>query len=255
MSEKAMLQLSLSQLVGQCFENDAGVNHAKAPFLSFAMISFSPPDWKNSWQFQQKNKNKTKKKYQILPRSLSPWTQITVCLSEIEIECHSFKLSSRDNLSLSLSFCLIDGDWIVFHLIFSIIPTFKRVVGYQHHIYKHGEVEEILEYFTSKPLERGVITKIARDTGIPDSILHHWHRQRAIGPTWFPLTIGYPQTGALDADADLVRDNSIDTGIGVTRRALRQLCLNSEAEQAEDEGHLERFCASSTFLRDLERRQ
>lgn len=141
-----------------------------------------------------------------------------------------------------------------------MIPTFKRVVGRQHHIYKHADVDDILDYLTSNPLERGAISKIARDTGIPDSTLRHWHRQRAADSTWFPLAMGHPQARALDSDAeaaiaDFVRVNYVHTGIGATRKDLRELCLTAYSEQTDDERHLERFCASSRFLRGLERRQ
>jgi hypothetical protein len=70
----------------------------------------------------------------------------------------------------------------------------------------------------------------------------------------------HPQARALDPDAeaalaDFVRVNHIHPGIGATRKDLKKLCLTSYAEQAGDQRHLERFCASSSFLRDLEKRQ
>jgi hypothetical protein len=138
-----------------------------------------------------------------------------------------------------------------------MIPTFRCIVKRQHHIYKHQEVDNILEYLTTPTLERGAITKIARDTGIPEGTLLDWHRHRRVDNNWFPLDRGHPQTRALNSDneaaiADFVRVNYIDAGIGATRTRLNHLCLDVYAAQADDARYLERFCASTTFLRDMQ---
>jgi hypothetical protein len=78
--------------------------------------------------------------------------------------------------------------------------------------------------------------------------------------TWFPLSKGHSQARALNPDnktaiADFLRDNYIRTGIGATKTQLRHLCLDSYAAQSDEERHLERFCASTTFLHDLQTRQ
>jgi hypothetical protein len=74
-----------------------------------------------------------------------------------------------------------------------MIPTFKRVIKRKHCIYTHEEIDDILAYITSLDLPRGVITKICRDTGIPESILLVWHASRMADDTWFPLSKGNPQ--------------------------------------------------------------
>jgi hypothetical protein len=141
-----------------------------------------------------------------------------------------------------------------------MIPTFKRVVKRPHHIYKREEVEDILAYLSTSSLERGAIDKISRDTGIPNQTLHDWHRARVSDANWFPLASGHPRARALDPDcesgiADFLRANYIQPGIGATRTDLKHLCLDCYALQTDDERHLERFCASTTFLHDLEKRQ
>ena len=141
-----------------------------------------------------------------------------------------------------------------------MIPTFKRVLKRQHHIYTHNEVDDILEYLGAPSLERGAIAKISRDTGIPDPTLRNWRRFRLADKTWFPLGQGHPRSRALGSEceagiADFLRENYIHSGIGATRSGLRQLCLDCYAAQNDDERHLERFCASTTFLRDMEKRQ
>jgi hypothetical protein len=108
-----------------------------------------------------------------------------------------------------------------------MIPTFRRIVKRQHHIYKHQEVDYIFEYLTTPTLERGAITKIARDTGIPEGTLCDWHRHRCVDNSWFPLNRGHPQVRALSPDneaaiADFVRVNCINTEIGTTRTYLKQ---------------------------------
>jgi hypothetical protein len=141
-----------------------------------------------------------------------------------------------------------------------MIPTFKRVIKRSHHIYSHDEVDEVLDYLSAPSLKRGAIAKIARDTGIPEPTLRDWHRQRVADATWFPLANGHPRARALDphseaAIGDLIRENYIQPGIGATRADLKGLCLDAYAEQADYGHHRERFCASTTFLRDMEHRQ
>jgi hypothetical protein len=132
-----------------------------------------------------------------------------------------------------------------------MIPTFKCVINRKHRIYTHEKIDD---------LPRGAITKICRDTGIPESTLRDWHASRIADDTWFPLWKGHPQARALNPDnetaiADFLRDNCIRTGIGATRTQLRHLCLDSYAAQSDEQRHLEPFCASPTFLYDLQTRQ
>jgi hypothetical protein len=54
-----------------------------------------------------------------------------------------------------------------------------------------------------------------------------------------------------EALADFLRESYIRPGIGATGRQLTHLCLDSYAAQSDDERHLERFCASTTFLLDM----
>jgi hypothetical protein len=141
-----------------------------------------------------------------------------------------------------------------------MIPTFRRIMKRQHHIYKHQEVHDILECRPTPILERGAITKIARDTAIPEGTLYDSHRHRCIDNSWFPLDCGHSQARALNPDneaaiTNFVRVNYIDTGIGAACTHLKHLCLDAYAAQADDERHLERFCASTTFLRDMQTRQ
>jgi hypothetical protein len=141
-----------------------------------------------------------------------------------------------------------------------MIPTFKRVVKRPHRIYPHDEVGPILDYLRLPVLERGAIAKIARDTGIPEPTLRDWHHHRLTDANWFPLSNGHPRARALNPEsetaiADFLRDNYIAPGIGATRAQMKVLCLDSYAAQSDDERHLERFCASSTFLHDMENRQ
>jgi hypothetical protein len=103
-----------------------------------------------------------------------------------------------------------------------MMPTFKRVVKRKHRIYTYAEIDDLLAYLTSPDLPRGAITKICRDTGIPESTLRDWHASRMTDDTWFPLSKGHPQARALNPDnetaiADFLRDNYIRTGIGATR--------------------------------------
>jgi hypothetical protein len=62
----------------------------------------------------------------------------------------------------------------------SMIPTFKRVVKRQHHVYTHNEVDDILNYLTTSPLERGSIAKIARDIHVPEQTLRDRHHSRLV---------------------------------------------------------------------------
>jgi hypothetical protein len=139
-------------------------------------------------------------------------------------------------------------------------PSFKRVVKRRHRIYLHSEIDDVLAFLSRPLLARGAITKIARDTGLPIQRLLHRRRQRVLDKSWFPLAGGHPRARALspeteNAIADFLRENSIRPGIGATRRQLKHLCLDSYAVQSDDERYLERFCASTTFLRDMEARQ
>jgi hypothetical protein len=113
-----------------------------------------------------------------------------------------------------------------------MIPTFKRVIKRKHRIYTHEEIDDLLACPTSPALHRGAITKIFRDTGIPESTLHDWRASRMADDTWFPLSKGHPQARALNPDnetaiTDFLRDKYIMTGIGATRTQLRHLCLDS----------------------------
>jgi hypothetical protein len=72
--------------------------------------------------------------------------------------------------------------------------------------------------------------------------------------------MGRPLARAFDADAgaiiaDLVLTSYADPGLGATRRDLKEICDSSYVEQTEEERYLERFCTSSTLLRDPEKRQ
>jgi hypothetical protein len=100
-----------------------------------------------------------------------------------------------------------------------MIPIFKRVIKQKHRIYTHREIDDLLAYLTPPDLPHGAITKICRDTGIPESTLPDWHASRMADDTWFPLSKGHPQARALNPDnetdiADFLRDNYIRTGMG-----------------------------------------
>jgi hypothetical protein len=141
-----------------------------------------------------------------------------------------------------------------------MIPTFKRVIKRKHRIYTHAEIDDLHAYLTSPDLPRGAITKICRDTGIPESALRDWHASRMADDTWFPVSKGHPQSRALNpgnetATADFLRDNYIRAGLGATRTQLRHLYLDSYAAQSDEESNFERFCASTTFLHDFQTRQ
>jgi hypothetical protein len=76
---------------------------------------------------------------------------------------------------------------------FSMIPTpkFKRVVKRRHRIYQHREIDDVLEYLSLPLLERGAITKIARDTAVPVQTLRNWRSRRRLDKNWFPLDRGH----------------------------------------------------------------
>jgi hypothetical protein len=141
-----------------------------------------------------------------------------------------------------------------------MIPTFKRVVKQQHHVYTHKEVDDILDYLTTPSLERGAIARIARDTHVPEQTLRNWRHSRLADPSWFPLEHGHPRARALDpqceaAIADFLIENQIKPGLGATRSDLKKLCLDCYSAQTDEERHLQRFCASTTFLHDMQQRQ
>jgi hypothetical protein len=120
----------------------------------------------------------------------------------------------------------------VFYFISWMIPTFKRVIKRKHRIYTHEEINDLLAYLTSPDLPRGAITKICRDTGIPESTLRDWHAPRMADDTWFPLSKRHLQARALNPDnktamAGFMRDNYTRAGIEATRTQLRHLCLDS----------------------------
>jgi hypothetical protein len=148
----------------------------------------------------------------------------------------------------------------VYYFIFSMIPTFRRVVKRQHHICYHSEIDDILEYLSEPNLERGAIAKISRDMGIPDGTLCDWHRHRVGEENWFPLADDHPRVRALNPESeaaipDFIRDNYIHRGIGATQTHLKHLCLDSYAAQDDYECHLERFYVLPTLLCDQESRQ
>jgi hypothetical protein len=141
-----------------------------------------------------------------------------------------------------------------------MIPTFRRVVARQHHVYQHYQIDDIVEYLGTPPLVRGAMAKIARDTGIPRQTLSDWHQARMRDPNWFPSALGHPRARALSESseasiADFVRVNYITPGLGATRTALHDRCMDAYAAQADDERHRDRFSASTTFLRDFQKRQ
>jgi hypothetical protein len=140
-----------------------------------------------------------------------------------------------------------------------VIPTFRRVVERQHHIYHHSDIDNILECLSAPNLEHEAIAKISRDR-VPDGTLRDWHCHRVGDENWFPLAEGHPRARALNSEseaaiADFVCDNYIHPGIGATQTHLKYLCFDSYAAQNDDERHLGRFCEWPTFLHDLERRQ
>jgi hypothetical protein len=49
----------------------------------------------------------------------------------------------------------------VYYFIFSIIPTFRRVVKRQHHSYHHSDFDGIFEYLSVPDLECGAIAKMS----------------------------------------------------------------------------------------------
>jgi hypothetical protein len=161
--------------------------------------------------------------------------------------------------SASVDDHLSGGPFVHFVLSMFATPTFKHVLKRQHHIYTHDEIDNVLDYLSGTVLKRGVITKIARDTGVLDQTLRDWHCQRAADKTWFPLVNGHPRAQSLSPEseaavADFIRVNSIQPGIGATRTHLKHLCLHSRAGQTDDERHLEHFCASTTSSKhDLQR--
>jgi hypothetical protein len=127
-------------------------------------------------------------------------------------------------------------------------------------VYTHDEVDKFLDYLSVPVLKRREIAKIARDTGIPNRTLRDWHCQRVADKTWFPLANGHPCARALNPESEaaiayFIRANYIKPGIGATRTHLKHLHLHSYAGQTDDGRHLERFCASITFLRDMEEHQ
>jgi hypothetical protein len=114
----------------------------------------------------------------------------------------------------------------VFYFISWMIPTFKGVIKRKHRIYSPEEIDDRLAYLTSLDRTRGAITKIWRDTGIPESTLRDWHVFRMADDTWLPLSKGHPQARTLNPDnettiADFLRDSCIRTGIRATRTQLR----------------------------------
>jgi hypothetical protein len=70
----------------------------------------------------------------------------------------------------------------VFYFISWMIATFTRVIKRKHRIYTHEEIDDLLAYL-SPDLPRGAITKICRDTGIPESTLRDWHASRVADDT------------------------------------------------------------------------
>jgi hypothetical protein len=84
----------------------------------------------------------------------------------------------------------------IFHSASSMIPTFTRVVERQHHIHRHNEVDEILDYLTRPVLEGRATAKIAGGTHISETTLPDWHRQTLADESWFPLANGHPREAA-----------------------------------------------------------
>jgi hypothetical protein len=75
------------------------------------------------------------------------------------------------------------------------IPTFQQVVKRNHHVYKHKEIDEILNYLSQTNLPWGALTKISNDSKIPQTTLGEWRRRRCSegGEKWFPNASGHPQ--------------------------------------------------------------
>jgi hypothetical protein len=122
----------------------------------------------------------------------------------------------------------------VYYFIFSMIPTFRRVMKRQHHIYHHSDIDDIIDYLSAPNLERGAIAKISQDTGIPDGTLRDWHCHRVGNENWFPLVEGHSQarTRNLESEAaiaDLIRDNYIHPKIEAIRTNMKHLCLDFDA--------------------------
>jgi hypothetical protein len=78
-----------------------------------------------------------------------------------------------------------------------MIPTFRRAVKCQYHVYRHTGIDHILYSCRAPDLERGAIVKIARDTGIQETALRDWDRHRVADENRFPFAEAHPRARAL----------------------------------------------------------
>jgi hypothetical protein len=93
----------------------------------------------------------------------------------------------------------------------------------------------------------------------PHQTLRDWRGKRikASSENRFPPAHANPKARALSAEnesafADFLRASCIQAGIGPTGGLMKSLCPDSYVRQEDNERHLERFAASTTFLRNFE---
>jgi hypothetical protein len=90
----------------------------------------------------------------------------------------------------------------IYYFIFAMIPTFRRVVKCQYHIYHHSDIDDTAEYVSAPDLERKATANISQDTGIPDGTLCDWHRHRVGDENWFLLVERHPRARALNRESE-----------------------------------------------------
>jgi hypothetical protein len=124
-----------------------------------------------------------------------------------------------------------------------------------HRTYKHPVIETVLDCLSVPNLDYGSIAYISRETGIPESTLRDWRRHRLDPDSsdWFPNCRGHPAKRVLPLEAESaiaqhLKQNYIDTGIGAMRSTIQTLATNAFGSLPADEIHVERFCASSSWV-------
>jgi hypothetical protein len=138
------------------------------------------------------------------------------------------------------------------------IPCFRRVVGRDHRVYTHAEIDPILEYFTQPELPYGALTKISSDTGIPVQTLFDWRMKRSDPATqnWFPLAAGHPGKRVFHERIEKnlfehIQANLIESGLGASRDDVKILALNMYASLPVEDLRVDQFAASKTYVTDF----
>ena len=231
--------------------------HKEDVILLAGILHFGTSNWSRISDLFKKSRNRTQC-CQRWTRSLNhristePWSPEDESNLQILVEKHGINnwtaiandFGKRNDVQCRFRYT---------QLLNSIAPKFQRIENRKHSTYDHSEIEPILAFLTLPLIPHGAITKISRDTGIPQQTLSDWRGIRTTPgrEQWFPNQDGRENRRIFSRETELsildkLKQVYITPGIGAVRNDIKTISI--EAYESESEQRYDRFTASNCFI-------